>query len=113
MTTDLSLLVPLRTGAFLFSELWKYCAKVKGINLLNQYFDSHFHQNAGKVTSYLSLSAYLNSLSTAKQGEMLSNNRGSFELNDHHVQELLESYQKLKRQFDGSVFHYAILVNFE
>lgn len=113
MTSDLSVLVPLRSGAFLFSEIWKYCAKVKGIGLLNSYFENNFAQTAKKISCYMSLSAYLHSLPLKRQGELLLQNKASFEYAGHHLTELLESYQKCKKQFEASVHQYAMLVNFE
>lgn len=113
MSADLALLVPLKTGALLFAEIWKYCSKIKGISLLNKYFESSFNQHARRVSCYLSLSAFLNSLSPKQQGEVLAQNRGAFELGDGHLKELTESYQKLRQQFQASVFHFAILANFE
>lgn len=113
MTSDLSVLVPLRSGAFLFSEIWKYCAKAKGIGLLNSYFENNFASNAKKISCYQSLSAYLHSLPAKRQGELLLQHKASFQYEGHHLKELLESYQKLKKQFEASVHQYAMLVNFE
>ena len=114
MTTDISVIAHIKTGAFLFKQIWKYCAKVKGVFVLNQYFESNFALNAKKVSSYFTLSAYLNSLSSLKQGELLLANRQQLELDNAKLAELIEHYQKCKKgQFELSMFHYSFLVNFE
>lgn len=113
MAADPSVLVPLRSGAFLFAEIWKYCSKVKGIGLLNTFFSSHFASYSKKVSCYASLAAYLASLPLKAQGALLIQHRANFELDGHGLKDLLESYQKSKRQFAATVHQYSILVNFE
>lgn len=114
MTTNIGILVHLKFGSFLFKQIWKYCSKVKGIFVLNQYFEANFAFNAKKISSYPSLSAYLNQLSFVKQGDLLLSNRSVFELDNLRIKELLESYQKHRKdQFEMSVYHYAMLVNLE
>lgn len=113
MAADPAVLVPLKSGAFLFAEIWKYCAKMKGIGLLNTFFSTQFATYAKKTSCYLSLAAYLHSLPLKAQGELLTTHRAAFELDNHSLKDLLESYQKTKRQFTATVHQFALLVNFE
>lgn len=113
MASDPSLLIPLKSGAFLFAQIYKYCANLTSIRLLNEFFASQFSKCAKKVSCFQSLSAYIGSLSLRAQGDILTANRSNFELDSHSIKDLMESYQKSRRQFSATVHQYAILVNFE
>ena len=113
MTTDISVLISLKFGAFLFKEIWKYCSKAKGVSVLNQFFETNFTAHSKKLSSFLALSTYLNQLPLKKQAELLLASKSNLTMDGHSLSELLEHYQKSKNQFELSLYYYTLLLNFE
>ena len=85
MTTDITILISMKFGAFLFKEIWKYCAKIKGVSVLNHFFESNFSSHSKKLSSFLALSSYLNQLPLKKQGELLLASKAHMALDNHGI----------------------------
>lgn len=103
----------LKFGGFLFKQIFKYCSKIQGLSILNQFFEANFSANCKKLSTYLALSMYLNTLHKKAQEDLLNRNKLNFKLDNAGIAELLEHYQKSKNQFDLTIYYYAILANFE
>ena len=113
MTTDIGSLISTKFGAVLLRALWKYCDRLKGIAVLNQFVKSNFSTHCKRISSYPTLSHFLNKISTQDRDELLLAHSAQFKLEKGSLREMITEFSKSKSQFDYTLSHFALVMSFE